>query len=117
MEAMARGKLVLAPAITGIPELVVPRKTGFLYEPGALGDFVAHILFIHSLVRLDKRADHYSFFLSSTKRLDWLKHGAQSLVRHNFNRKANLELFADHFIQQIGKQSGSLHEDFVLQQI
>jgi glycosyltransferase involved in cell wall biosynthesis len=117
MEAMARGKLVLAPAITGIPELVVPRKTGFLYEPGALGDFVAHILFIHSLVRLDKHADHYSFFLSSTKRLDWLKHGAQSLVRHNFNRKANLELFADHFILQISKPSGSLHEDFVLQQI
>ena len=26
MEAMARGKIVLAPAITGIPEIVVPRK-------------------------------------------------------------------------------------------
>jgi len=117
MEAMARGKLVLAPAITGIPELIVPRKTGFLYEPGTLGDFVAHILFIHSLVRLDERAHHDSCFPSATKRLDWVKHGAQSLVRHDFNRKANLELFADHFIQQVSKQSGSVHEDFVLQQI
>jgi hypothetical protein len=26
-------------------------------------------------------------------------------------------LFADHFILQISKPSGSLHEDFVLQQI
>ncbi len=28
MEAMARGKIVLAPAITGIPELVIARQTG-----------------------------------------------------------------------------------------
>ena len=35
MEAMARGKIVLAPAITGIPELVIAGKTGFLYEPGS----------------------------------------------------------------------------------
>ena len=117
MEAMARGRLVLAPAITGIPELIVPRKTGFLYEPGTVGDFIAHVLFIHSLVRLDKRAHHDSVFPSATKHLDWVKHGAQSLVRHDFNRKANLERFADHFIQQISKQSGSRHEDFVLQQI
>ena len=117
MEAMARGKLVLAPAITGIPELIVPRKTGFLYEPGALGDFVAHVLFIHSLVGLDKQADRRSSFLSATRPLDWVKHGAQSLVRHSFNRRTNLELFANHFVQQISRQSGSLHEDFVLQQI
>ena len=44
MEAMARGKLVLAPAITGIPELVVAGKTGFLYEAGSLDDFVARLM-------------------------------------------------------------------------
>ena len=32
MEAMARGKIVLAPAITGIPELVITGKSGFLYQ-------------------------------------------------------------------------------------
>src|SRR5438552_2733895 len=36
MEAMARGKIVLAPAITGIPELVIAGKTGFLYEPASM---------------------------------------------------------------------------------
>lgn len=117
MEAMARRKLVLAPAITGIPELVVPRKTGFLYEPGVLGDLVARILFIHSLTRFDVRAHQSSGVLSATRHLDWVKHGAQSMVRHNFNRTTNLEVFADHFIQQISKQSGSLHEDLVLQQV
>ena len=35
MEAMVRGRIVLAPAITGIPEIVIPGKTGFLYAPGA----------------------------------------------------------------------------------
>ena len=39
MEAMARGKIVLAPAITGIPELVIAGQTGFLYEPGSLDRF------------------------------------------------------------------------------
>jgi len=34
MEAMGRGKIVLAPAITGIPELVLPGKTGFLTPRG-----------------------------------------------------------------------------------
>ena len=33
MEAMVRGKPVLAPAITGIPELVADGETGFLYRP------------------------------------------------------------------------------------
>ena len=51
MEAMARGRIVLAPAITGIPELVIPGKTGFLYKPGSLEDFVDRLLFIHSLLR------------------------------------------------------------------
>ena len=48
MEAMAHGKLVLAPDITGIPELVEHERTGFLYEPGSLDSFV-------SSVQLDSR--------------------------------------------------------------
>ena len=47
MEAMARGKPVLAPAITGIPELVLDGKNGFLYQPGSLEDFVARVELIH----------------------------------------------------------------------
>jgi len=43
MEAMAREKLVLAPAITGIPELVEHRRNGFLYKSGSLTDFVSTV--------------------------------------------------------------------------
>ena len=46
MEAMVRGKPVLAPAITGIPELVVNGETGFLYHAGSLDDFMARIAFV-----------------------------------------------------------------------
>jgi len=56
MEAMARGRIVLAPAITGIPELVIAGKTGFLYEPGSLQDFVARLLFIRSLMHAPEAA-------------------------------------------------------------
>ena len=107
MEAMARGRIVVAPAITGIPELVVPGKTGFLYEPGNLGDFVARILFIHSLIQSDLRFNQPAIFLSSRKPLDWMKHAATSLVRHNFSRSTNLEFFAEYFIHQIAHSSQS----------
>jgi colanic acid/amylovoran biosynthesis glycosyltransferase len=48
MEAMARGKTVLAPAITGIPELLKDGETGFLYRAGSLEDFIAKIKVIRS---------------------------------------------------------------------
>jgi glycosyltransferase involved in cell wall biosynthesis len=116
MEAMARGKIVLAPAITGIPELVITGKNGFLYQPGSQGDFVARLLLIHSLLRKQER--HRRLMPSAKEHLDWVRHGAQAQVRHNFNRQTNLESFADLFLQQVSARTESLpHEDFVLQQI
>ena len=100
MEAMARGKVVLAPAITGIPELVVAGKSGFLYEPGSLGDLVARLLFIHSLIQARGRS-HQNFTLSATKQLEWVRHGAAVQVRQNYNRRKNLEAFGDLFLQRI----------------
>lgn len=50
MEAMARGNLVLAPEITGIPELVIAGKTGFLYEPGSMWDFLEKVMEISCLL-------------------------------------------------------------------
>jgi glycosyltransferase involved in cell wall biosynthesis len=117
MEAMARGKVVLAPAITGIPELVISGKTGFLYEPASLEDFIAKISFIQALM-LRSDSHQRDQTLSATSRLDWMRHAAQIQVRHNFNRKKNLDKFGDLFLQLTAKRAGSLrHEDFVLQQI
>jgi glycosyltransferase involved in cell wall biosynthesis len=117
MEAMARGNIVLAPAITGIPELVTSGKTGFLYRPASLKDFIAKVFVIQALMlRRDSR--QRSQILSAANRLDWVRHAAQIQVRHNFNRKKNLEKFGDLFLQLTAKRARSLpHEDLVLQQI
>jgi glycosyltransferase involved in cell wall biosynthesis len=120
MEAMAAGKVVLAPAITGIPELILAGKTGFLYAPGSLGDFVARLLLIHSLLRTQGSPDHPTSvsILSAARQLDWVRHGARIFVRHNFNRKKNLQAFGNAFLERIAPQTRSpRHEDLVLQQI
>jgi len=128
MEAMARGKIVLAPAITGIPELVVAGKTGFLYDAGSLDGFVTRMLSIHSLMSRSRMhaPDHPRLhlqltqpdMLSAARPLDWVRHAARVQVWHNFHRKKNLEAFGDWFIRLIAAQSGRLrHENFVLQQI
>jgi colanic acid/amylovoran biosynthesis glycosyltransferase len=122
MEAMARGKLVLAPDITGIPELVIARKTGFLYLAGCMVDFIDRLVFIHSLIRAeDHRQAHAKdnpFLLPSASVLDWMRHAARGQVHANFNRTANLKSFGDSFVPRIASRSESLpHENFVLQQI
>jgi glycosyltransferase involved in cell wall biosynthesis len=93
MEAMARGKIVLAPAITGIPELVIPEKTGFLYAAGMIEEFVSRIVFLQQLSRTENSA--------AVSRLDWIRHAGRVHVLHNFNRKENLAKFTDRFLQRV----------------
>jgi colanic acid/amylovoran biosynthesis glycosyltransferase len=110
MEAMAGGRIVLAPKITGVPELVIPGKTGFLYQSGDLEDFVHRILFLQTLMR---NKDH-----ASQNRLDWIRHAARVQVLNNFDRKKNLIRFSETFLQRIAIDDRSpIHEDLVLQQI
>ena len=102
MEAMAQAKVVLAPAITGIPELVVDGETGYLFRPGDLEEFVWRLQQI--LGALDK--------------LGPVRETARAHVRKNFERKSNLEKFADTFLQNLARsEPGCNDEDFVLQQI
>jgi len=77
MEAMARGKPVLAPAITGIPELVLDGKNGFLYRPGSLEDFVARVEVVHD----------------SPASFGPLGRAARQHVLQHFNREKNLAAF------------------------
>jgi glycosyltransferase involved in cell wall biosynthesis len=110
MEAMARGRIVLAPAITGIPELVIPGKTGFLYSPGAMDDFLAKVIFLHALIRGENP--------NALVGLDWLRHAARVQILHNFNRSKNLVRFSDAFLQLTTVPDRRvLRENFVLQQI
>jgi colanic acid/amylovoran biosynthesis glycosyltransferase len=110
MEAMVRGKIVLAPAITGIPELVIPGKTGFLYEPGDLQDFIRIICFLQSLLQFKVHL--------AANRLDWIRHAARVQVLRNFSRQDNLKRFCDAFPNLITPHDwSSCHENPVLQQI
>jgi len=120
MEAMVRGRIVLAPAITGIPEIVIPGKTGFLYAPGEQQDFVARIMFLQKLMHGEDR--------NGVSRLDWIRYAALLQVLHNFSRKKNLTHFGDRFLQLIAtrdfankdfqvRNGAPPHEDLVLQQI
>lgn len=121
MEAMARGRIVLAPAITGIPELVVRGKTGFLYQSGSMSDFVDRLLFIHSLMRVQHASVRNGldpYLKSAARVLAWIRHGAQVQVSHNFNRSKNLESFADLFLGNIALGATRVaDENFILQQI
>ena len=102
MEAMARGRAVLAPAITGIPELVEDGKTGFLYRAGSLDDFVARV----EAVR-DARSKLFP-----------LQQAARQFVLQHYNRDKNLTLFGDAFLARINPVvERSDYENFVLQQI
>lgn len=90
MEAMAQEKVVLAPCITGIPELVEDGRTGFLYDTGSLTDFIGALNWIY--------ANHDS--------LGRIRRAAAAKVSTSFNRQRNLRAFADQFLALIPKCSG-----------
>ncbi|PYX73681.1 MAG: hypothetical protein DMG78_08205 [Acidobacteria bacterium] len=132
MEAMARGKAVLAPAITGIPELVIADKTGFLYEPGSMWDFLEKVMEISCLLgrgphlmedmqekRSTGNALNRTIPVDSAVRLDWVRHAARVQICCNFNRQKNLQSFTDLFFQHAFRFRGEAHPhaSSVLQQI
>ena len=108
MEAMGRGKIVLAPAITGIPELVIEGKSGFLYQPGMIDDFVAHVQLVASLMQSDSAEEHDA-------RLDRIRRAASQHIAQEFSRRKNLKRFGDVFLQRLGKCEAIPDENLVLQ--
>jgi len=100
MEAMAREKLVLAPSITGIPELVEHGRTGFLYEAGYLNDFLNSVRWI----------------LGNKASLAGIPRAAAANVACFYNRQRNLRSFADQFLARIAT-SGVDYARPLLQQI
>jgi glycosyltransferase involved in cell wall biosynthesis len=106
---------VLAPAITGIPELVIPGKTGFLYEPGSVRDFVDQLISIFSMLRRERGEASASGHASS---LGWVRHAAHVQVMRNFHREANLDFFVNQLLTRTSPLAENLpDENLVLQQI
>jgi glycosyltransferase involved in cell wall biosynthesis len=85
MEAMAHGRPVLAPAITGIPELVLHGTNGFLYRPGSLEDFVARVATVHH----------------SQSVLGPLGRAARQHVLQHFNLEQNLAAFCNLLLKRV----------------
>jgi glycosyltransferase involved in cell wall biosynthesis len=100
MEAMAHERLVLAPAITGIPELIEHGRTGFLYQSGSLPDFVSAVQWV-----LDHKAS-----------LAAVESAAAKMIAINYDRQRNLRLFADQFLARIAP-SELEHASSLLQQV
>ena len=102
MEAMAQGRIVIAPTITGVPELVIHGETGFLYQPSSLQDFVSRIEVI-------ARKPHPD--------LDAMRQAAREHVRRFFDREQNLQNFVNVLLHRISPRNRVCHENPVLQQI
>jgi colanic acid/amylovoran biosynthesis glycosyltransferase len=100
MEAMAHEKLVLAPSITGIPELVEHQRTGFLYQPDSLADFVSAV----------------SWIQANMASLAGIQRAASASIAASYNRQRNLRAFADQFLARIPQSDGD-HAHPVLQQV
>lgn len=105
MEAMAREKLVLAPAITGIPELVIDGVTGFLYKPESINDFVTKL----------------KTLTGGSSKLATVRTAARRYVAEHFDRKKAQAEFADRFLFQVVGSKTAVREqtieDSLLQQI
>jgi colanic acid/amylovoran biosynthesis glycosyltransferase len=91
MEAMAMGRVVLAPRITGIPELVRDGQNGFLYQPNSMQDFLTKLDFIRARNGL----------------LDKVSHAARFHIATRFNSRLNLAAFVKDFL---GRTAGTEHE-------
>jgi colanic acid/amylovoran biosynthesis glycosyltransferase len=100
MEAMSHQKLVLAPAITGIPELVKDHRTGFLYPPGSLLDFV------HAVAQIS----------ANQSSMTDIRRAAAAMVADSYNRQRNLRTFAEDFLARVLHTDGD-HAHSVLQQV
>ncbi|MGA7445880.1 MAG: glycosyltransferase family 4 protein [Terriglobales bacterium] len=100
MEAMAHEKLVLAPAITGIPELVEHQRTGFLYQCESLPDFVSAV----------------SWIQANKSSLAGIQRAAAASIAASYNRQRNLRTFADQFLARIPHSDGNYAHP-VLQQV
>jgi colanic acid/amylovoran biosynthesis glycosyltransferase len=115
MEAMAMERVVLAPRITGIPELVTHGVNGFLYTQNSMEDFLAKLQSIRAASQsLDLDLD-----------LDAVRQAARREVDLYFNSRVNLAGFAECFLKHAGGFVESAlelprketHENPVLQQV
>ena len=100
MEAMSHERIVLAPAVTGVPELVEDGRTGFLYAPDSLPSFL----------------DRVGWIYANYAALAEIRQAAATRVAASFNRQRNLLAFVEQFLAHIPNLGGH-HAHPLLQQV
>lgn len=104
MEAMAMERVVLAPAITGIPELILQGKTGLLYQQHSLPDFLKKLLSV----------------AATRPSLESIGQQARRHVQLHFSRQRSLDVWAEDFLchlEDTSQEQESSHAHPVLQQV
>ena len=108
MEAMAMERLVVAPRISGIPELIIDGENGFLYGPNSMDDFL----------------DKLQTVMRCAPFMENVRRAARRQIVSNFNSRINLADFASRFLQRLeiprppqARPEADPHENPVLQQI
>jgi glycosyltransferase involved in cell wall biosynthesis len=100
-------KLVIAPRISGIPEIVIDGENGFLYDADSMDDFLGKLRIIMRCAPL----------------MDNVRRAARRQIVSNFNANLNLADFALRFLQRLeiprpqDLTEADPHENPVLQQI
>jgi glycosyltransferase involved in cell wall biosynthesis len=102
-------RIVLAPGITGIPEIVHHGKTGFLYQPDSMEDFLTKLQIV----------------IHARELLTEIQRNARKHVEQHFNASLTLPQFVTSFLSQIDASQPpgpealreKAHENPVLQQI
>jgi glycosyltransferase involved in cell wall biosynthesis len=107
MEAMAMERIVIAPRMSGIPEIVIDGENGFLYSANSMDDFLDKL-------RMVMRCVSY---------MDGIRRAARRRIVSHFNAGINMPDFAARFLQEIALPPPqvlseiNIHENPVLQQI
>lgn len=104
MEAMAMERLVLAPRITGIPELITEGISGLLYPSGSITEFVNEV----QAASLGGQG------------LQEMRKAARRRIEQNFHGPENLARFADELILRLGAEAlwqENPHEPVVLNEL
>jgi len=108
MEAMAMERLVIAPNISGVPEVVTNGANGFLYDPNSMDDFL----------------DKLQMVMRGGPSMNKVRLAARRRIISRFNSTINLADFASRFLEVLATPQTAknhtetdLHENPVLQQI
>jgi colanic acid/amylovoran biosynthesis glycosyltransferase len=108
MEAMAMERIVIAPRLSGIPELVVDGENGFLYTPESMEDFLTKLQLV----------------IRCGSAMQPVRRAARKHVLLNFNAQINFANFVARFVERVADChqptapiSVTSHENPLLQQI